>query len=110
MIKEAITAQKSNLANIPDYLSMHIPIDDLCDHLWVTDSNVEFLVNAVGSTEEHFCRAQLTGCVANTGICLLGLHQLETKKTVFINKIHHVWFPFKNNGLKKCIYVSYFLI
>ena len=84
MIKEAITAQKSNLANIPDYLSMHIPIDDLCHHLWVTDSNVEFLVNAVGSTEEHFCRAQLTGCVANTGICLLGLHQLETKINIGI--------------------------
>ncbi len=82
MIDEVVTALYSDMQQIPNYLSMDIPIDEICKNIWEIIPTVNILVNSVTSSEDNSCQAQLSGCLDRTGICLIGVDQRESSLPV----------------------------
>ncbi len=84
MIEDVIVAQKSNLAQLPTYFSTNVSIQDICQSSWIVDPSLTILLDTVGSNKDYFCRAQLTGCVNRTGVCLIGANYIRTKSGIGI--------------------------
>ena len=69
-VKEAVD---SNLVNLPSYLNLpELPSSSLCQNIWVSRPNATVLVDTINSTEDFYCRSELTACTID-GICLIGL-------------------------------------